>query len=73
MSRTSDFRRRSDDVHAVCSIFLQSLKDGDVPLTKSLLCDVLAKCAATCDDVENVTILVDESGRLPKLLKMGRR
>ena len=60
-----------DDLSRFAASFCQSLKDGDVPLTESLLCDVLAKCAATRDDVENVTILVDESGRLPKLLKLG--
>jgi len=60
-----------DDLSRFAASFCKSLKDGDVPLTESLLCDVLAKCAATRDDVENVTILVDESGRLPKLLKLG--
>ena len=59
-----------DDLQVFAGSFCDSLKADDVPLNVSLLREVVAECAKTRDSVENVTILVDESGRLPKLLKM---
>ncbi|CAE7477116.1 unnamed protein product, partial [Symbiodinium sp. CCMP2456] len=59
-----------DDLQAFAESFCRGLKAADVPLTVSLLREVVAVCAKTRERVENLTILVDESGRLPKLLKM---
>ena len=59
-----------DDLQAFAESFCRGLKAADVPLTVSLLREVVAVCAKTRESVENLTILVDESGRLPKLLKM---
>ena len=59
-----------DDLQAFAESFCRGLKAADVPLTVSLLREVVAVCAKMRESVENLTILVDESGRLPKLLKM---
>ena len=61
-----------DDLQVFAESFCRGLKAADVPLTASLLREVVAVCAKTRDSVENVTILVDESGRLPKLLNMQK-
>ena len=61
-----------NDLQLVARSFCESLKANNVPLDVSLLCEVVAECAKTRDSVENLTILVDESGRLPKLLNMQK-
>ena len=59
-----------NDLGRFAGSFCTSLQAANVPLTPTLLCDVLAQCVLP--DVKNVTILVDESGCLPKLLQMPR-
>ena len=61
-----------NDLQLVARSFCESLKANNVPLDVSLLREVVAECAKTRDSVENLTILVDESGRLPKLLNMQK-
>ena len=61
-----------DDLRRFATDFCKLLKTAQTELSTDLLEDVLAECAKTRDSVENVTILVDESGRLPKLLNMRR-
>ncbi|CAE7308817.1 unnamed protein product [Symbiodinium sp. CCMP2456] len=61
-----------DDLQKFAESFCKSLKAANVPLTASLLREVVAVCSETREDIKNVTILVDESGRLPKLLNMPR-
>ena len=61
-----------NDLQLFAGSFCESLKANNVPLDVSLLREVVAECAKTRDSVENLTILVDESGRLPKLLNMQK-
>ena len=61
-----------NDLPLFAKSFCESLKANNVPLDVSLLREVVAQCAETRDSVENLTILVDESGRLPKLLNMHK-
>ncbi|CAE7611139.1 unnamed protein product [Symbiodinium sp. CCMP2592] len=60
-----------NDLQVFAESFCESLGAASVPLTVSLLRKVVAVCAETREDIKNVTILVDESGRLPKLLNMS--
>eukprot|EP00439_Symbiodinium_sp_Y106_P011961 s1926_g1.t2 len=61
-----------DDLRRFAIDFCNKLKTAATELSTDLLEDVLAECAKTRDSVENLTILVDESGRLPKLLNMQK-
>ena len=61
-----------NDLQLFAGSFCESLKANNVPLDVSLLREVVAECAKTRDSVENLNILVDESGRLPKLLNMQK-
>ena len=61
-----------DDLRRFATDFCKQLKTAKTELSTDLLEDVLAECAKTCSGIENLTILVDESGRLPKLLNMRR-
>ncbi|CAE7524313.1 unnamed protein product, partial [Symbiodinium microadriaticum] len=59
-----------NDLRTFAKDFCKKLKRANTELSTDLLEDVLALCGKTRAGIENLTVLVDESGRLPKLPKM---